>query len=163
MKKKNTNTNIVLKDNKNISVDRRVDPREEKLLDNLLDGMNPSQAAKHAGYSQHYCKVDVYRKVKSNKFITKLKDRFLQSNNLNLSKISKINNLVLDRLVKDAENGDLASIAKLKHIPKQILQLAGLLQADNAPVVQQQINIGQVQAHIQTLVNPQIPDSRDKT
>jgi len=103
------------------------------------------EAAIQAGYSHNYANAPIYQKFKSDRFQAKLIKAYKDNCYSDLPIVHKINRLSLRQMVKDLEQGDIDSVAKLKHIPRQILEITSLLKPEGTGAVNF-VNIENLQA-----------------
>lgn len=124
------------------------DTREEAFIRALMITDSIPAAGIMAGYSESYSNTALYAKFKCPKFQAKLIEHFKSHCFSDLPTILKINKLGLNRIQKDLEdgNGDLAS--KLKHIPRQTLEITRLLAPETHAGNVTLVNIESLQAII---------------
>jgi len=108
--------------------------REQRFIENLATRKSIKQAAIDAGYSIGYASGDIYHKVKSPKFISKLRSHY---NGVAASLLPSIINAeakVIDIVAADPEQ-----LPKFRHTLRELKQSAGVLSPD-VSVVNQTLN-----------------------
>ena len=143
----NTALSIIPPDPDHLPQSQEEKTREDLFLDLLFVYQDPVVAARQAGYSITYSADIRTNKLKSKRFLAKVKERYLDEASLKLIGINKIEENVIDECVKDT-----GKVPKLTQFLKQIKQAAGVLSQDapSAPT----INIGELKA----IVFKSIPD-----
>lgn len=117
------------------------DHREALFIRNLCQGLSVKKAALSAGYSESYAESQIYQRVKKPDFQAKVREAFLAGNTLEVPKVLSLYSRALDKIAeKGNEDELLGNLAKAKHIPKQILQIAQILSPDSQPM-HQTVNI----------------------
>ena len=122
--------------------DSQEQDKDLELINQLTQCNSWYQAALNVGYSPSYAKLIRYKKLRSNNFISKLKQYYNNSTTGLLPKILAAESKIVDLVLENPEN-----ISKFRHTLKEIKQSAGVLayeERGQAPV----INIGQIQALI---------------
>jgi len=122
--------------------------REELFIRNLFLDMGVKDAARQAGYSESYLSSSLYKRFRSPRFQNKIKDFAISLNYSFLPKVLNIHRLGLEAIEKDLREGGVEKASKLKHISRDSLRMAGLLNEDNKPAVSF-VNIHSLQAIIQ--------------
>ena len=102
----------------------QVDNREDQFVRNLFLGLSVKEAGSKAGYSANYCISAIYNKFKSIAFQNKIRDYAIAHNTASVPKVANLYRMAVDQMYKEAQAGDLENLAKLKHIPRQILEIA---------------------------------------
>ncbi|MDY6856726.1 MAG: hypothetical protein SWO11_18865 [Thermodesulfobacteriota bacterium] len=133
-----------------------VDEKEDKFLELLAECQTVREAGLRAGYSESYCSGTIYHKLKSKRFQNRLIHRYKGENAVHLAKVSRINQNVLNQLVKETEEGDLRNVGKTQHVARQALQISGLLAQDGGKG-QQTVNVSGVQ-NLMIQLHNQSPD-----
>lgn len=123
--------------------------RWEKFLHYLGQGYKIKEAGRLAGYSKTYVETGLYEKLRNPKFQSEARQFFLNHNILEVPKVLSIYRRTLNILDKEVDAGSLENVSKIKHIPKQILQMSGLLVEENKPATVSLVNIESLQAIIQ--------------
>lgn len=103
------------------------DTREEQLVRNLFLGLDPKQAALKAGYSESFSDSSVYTKFKSKRFQDLIRDYAIANNVTEIPKVCNLYRIAVNQMHKEAQSGDLSNLAKLRHIPRQILEIGRVL------------------------------------
>jgi len=103
------------------------DSKEDKFLRMLFVCKTVREAAQAAGYSESYSHAEVYQKFNSPTFQAKLTQVYKDNCYSDLGLIHKINHKALEVIHDDVENGQIESLSKLKHIPRQYLEITKLL------------------------------------
>ena len=138
---------------------RKEASREELLIRNLFLDMDLKPAARAAGYSESYISSTLYQKFKSPRFQNKIRDFAASLNYSFLPKVLNIHRLGLEAIEKDLKNGGVEKASKLKHISRDSLRMAGLLNDENKPGVSY-VNIRSIRAIIQAKMGlPIVPMS----
>ena len=160
MSKPKQNPNIlpeVIDPEKQIASETK-DSREEKFLDLLFVCKSVSDAAQKAGYSKKYSTSAIYYKFRLPSFQSKIIARFKDNCHSDLPLIQKINRQGMKRILEDLETGDGDLAAKLKHIPRQTLEIVKLLSPEGGTTV----NLVNVES-LQAIVNGKFGNSSDST
>lgn len=148
---------VVVDPDKRIAIDIK-DSREEKFVDLLFVCKSIREAALAAGYSETYSGTPIYQKFKSPSFQAKIINAFKTNCYTDLPLVQKINHASLNAMHRDLEAGNLDSVAKLKHIPRQILEITRLLQPEGVQG-HTMVNI----ENLQMLVNGKFNGKADPT
>jgi hypothetical protein len=145
--KHKTNPKILPETTDPLATSKR-DSREEAFINALMVTDSIPDAGIMAGYSESYATVGLYAKFKDARFQSKLIEHFKAHCFSDLPTILKINKLGLNRIQRDLEsgNGDLA--AKLKHIPRQTMEITRLLNPEGTGATINLVNIESMQAII---------------
>ncbi len=121
--------------------------KQELLIRNLCLGMNVTQAASQAGYSDSTAQSSVYQMIKQPKFQARLKEYVLAHNIIDIPKVISLENKAIDALTLMFESDPdkaIDKLAKLSPTFKRKLQDAGVSQSDQQPA-QQTINVKNLQ------------------
>ena len=156
--KQNPNCLPALQDStKPIAIDIK-DSREDDFIRNMFLGLSVLDAGMKAGYSHSYCTSAIYQKFNSKAFQDKLRDYAISTNARSVPKVCNLYARAVDHLYAQVERGELDNLAKLKHIPRQVLEIARILQPEGAagPTL---VNI----ENIQMLVNGKFNGKPDPT
>jgi len=161
MSKPKSNPNClpsVINTDKPIAIDIK-DSREDKFIDLLFVCKSVREAAIQSGYSETYSTASIYHKFKLPAFQAKLIQRYKDNCYSDLPLIQKINHQGLLRIHEDLTSGNGELAAKLKHIPRQILEITRLLQPEGAagPTL---VNIESLQVLLNSKFNGK-PDPSD--
>lgn len=122
--------------------------REVNFINKLFLGLGVTQAALSAGYTESYAKTGVFQKFQSPKFQNKIREMAKGRTVAGLPRVMDIYAKSLKKIKEDINNGDLESLSKLKHIPRDYLKMTGLLADDTPHGVVQNVNIESIQAMI---------------
>jgi hypothetical protein len=109
-----------------------IDSREERFISLLFQGIPVREAGIAAGYSKDYSETGIYSKFKTETFQAKIRDYAISSNCRSIPKVCDLYSRTIDELHKEVVNGNLDNLAKLKHIPRQILEIGRILQPEGA-------------------------------
>ena len=118
-----------------IDEDAKETSKNQKLIRNLLLGMKLPEASLQAGFSASYSTSGVYQKFKSARFQNEIKEFCLAHNIMELPRVMSIYHRALNLVESDLDNGKVENLSKLKHIPKKMLQMGGLLADENKGTV----------------------------
>ena len=145
--KHKTNPNILPETTDPIATSKR-DSREDAFISNLFLGLTVKDAGMLAGYSDTYSQSTIHYKFNDPTFQAKLRDYAYAHNASSIPKVVNLYNRTIDILAKEVANGDLDNMAKLKHIPTQILQIGKVLSPDIHAQTINLVNIESMQAII---------------
>lgn len=106
----------------------RPEDREQTLVECLSTAKSISEAGRMAGYSESYCRSNIYGLVKSDKFQEKLRKHYRTLTGALLPKILKAESDLVDIILNNPEK-----LSKHHTTIKQIKQAAGILEPDNTP------------------------------
>jgi hypothetical protein len=144
---------------KPVDEDKQDESREALFIRNLFLDMDVKTAGREAGYSEAYTSSTLYQKFKSPRFQNKIRDFAASLNYSFLPKVLNIHRLGLEAIEKDLKNGGVEKASKLKHISRDSLRMAGLLNDENKPGVSY-VNIRSIRAIIQAKMGlPIVPMS----
>lgn len=121
--------------------------RENAFIRYLFLGLGVTDAASKAGYSKSYAESAVYQKFKSPRFQDKIRDYAVSTNAQTIPKVCDLYRIAVNQLYKEAQNGELENLSKLRHIPRQILEIGRILTPEQGQVANY-VNIEQIQAVI---------------
>lgn len=138
--------------NNNQAATRERDSREDIFIRNLFLGLGVYEAGIQAGYGEGFCKSTIYQKFKSKAFQDKIRDYALANNSSSIPKVIDLYRLTINKLHAEVCNGKLDNVAKLKHLPTQILQMGRVLAPDMTGGLVPTINIASMQVLIQSKV-----------
>ena len=103
------------------------DTKEDAFLSLLFEGWPVKEAALKAGYSESTAISSIYSKFKTLAFQDKIRDYAVSHNARSIPKVCDLYTKTIDTLHKEVSNGNLDNMAKLKHIPRQILEIGRIL------------------------------------
>jgi hypothetical protein len=134
----------------------RLQDREQTLMECLSTAKSISEAGRMAGYSESYCRSNIYGLVKSDKFQEKLRKHYRTLTGALLPKILKAELALVDTILNDPEK-----LSRHINTIKQIKQASGVLEPDNTPK-QPFIDIDSLQKlSLHLLNNPQPPEQEN--
>ena len=119
--------------------DNEEESREEKFIRLLAHHPSVRDAAIEAGYSPRYASTGIYTKLKTEKFLAKIRQHYKSYSAALLPKILHAESRIVDIVLESPEK-----IPKFRHTLKELKQSAGVLEHDNAPRAPV-INIEEVQ------------------
>jgi hypothetical protein len=131
-----------------VDKDKKEESREALFIRNLFLDMDVKAAGRAAGYSEAYISSTMYQKFRSPRFQNKIRDFAASLNYSFLPKVLNIHRLGLEAIEKDLREGGVEKASKLKHISRDSLRMAGLLNDEGKPGVSF-VNVENLQAIIQ--------------
>lgn len=134
------------------------DSREDQFIVNLFVYKSIKEAALASGYSKTYSEAQIHQKFKSKRFQDKIVQAYKDNCYADLSLIHKINHKALEAINSDLENGSGELLAKLKHVPRQYLEIVKLL----SPEAGTQINMVHIDS-LQAIVSSKLNGKSDPT
>jgi hypothetical protein len=146
------NLPILPEDKDPIATSKR-DSREDQFLNLLFQGLSIKDAGLAAGYSPSYCETSIRYKFNDPAFQDKVRAYAISHNSSSIPKVVRLYQRSLDIMSQEVEQGNLDNLAKLKHIPTQMLQIGKLLASETPQSVINLVNIESLQAIIQNKVN----------
>jgi len=121
--------------------------REVTLMECLSTAKSISEAGRMAGYSESYCRSNIYGLIKSDKFQDKLRKHYRALTGALLPKILRAESELIDIILNNPEK-----LSRHSNTIKQIKQAAGILEPDDVPK-QQVINIKAAQIVMRQIIN----------
>lgn len=150
MSKPKQNPNILpvpIDKNPKIETSKR-DSREDKFIQLLFQGIDTRRAGEMAGYSPAYCESFIYTKFNAPNFQEKLRQYAYSHNAKSIPKVLNLYSRTVDILSDQVASGNLDQLAKLKHIPRDILTIAKILVPDQHGPTINYVNVENMQAII---------------
>lgn len=124
------------------------DSREDRFIELVFQGMDINRAALMAGYSETYSAGFVHSKFKSPAFQDKMRDYAYSHNAKSVPKVLHLYSKTVDLLNDQVASGNLDQLAKLKHIPRDILTIAKILVPEQHAGTVNYVNVENMQAII---------------
>jgi hypothetical protein len=123
------------------------DSREDEFIRFLFLGMSVYDAGLKAGYSKSSLDSTIYTKFKNPKFQDKIRDYVIANNSASIPKVCDLYKRTVDQLHKEVKEGNLENVSKVRHIPRQILEIGRVLSPEGVQTANF-VNIDQIQALI---------------
>jgi len=121
--------------------------RELEFIRNLSEFPTVREAGRAAGYSENYCNTNLYNKLKSDKFLGRIREYYKSEKHIQLPVINKIEQKALAAYLDSPELA-----IKNPGLLKDLKTAAGIKQEEEQET--QYINIKQAQIFMDSIINP---------